>query len=66
MIPHIPRITVEPQLPSERLWELVRKDAANIATHDERAELDALCAELEAKGCAQTPPPNNHEEGNSR
>lgn len=47
-IPHIPLIAVEPRPLNQRLWELHRKEVAGTATAQERAEMDALCSELEA------------------
>lgn len=48
-IPAIPLVTERPVQLNSRLWELHAKSAARTITPNEDAELDAMCAALEAK-----------------
>lgn len=43
----VPTATATPRPLNERLWELTAKEVAHTIAAVERAELDALCAELE-------------------
>lgn len=47
VIPSIPFITEQPRPLNSRLWQLHAREAEGTITDAERAELNALCNELE-------------------
>lgn len=47
-IPTLAPINAKPRRLNERLWQLIAKETAGTATARERAELDVICARLEA------------------
>jgi len=47
VIPNVPLVAVQPRPLNERLWELVEKETGGTITEAERAQLNALCNELE-------------------
>lgn len=43
----VPTVAVAPRALNSRLWELTGKETAHTITPSEKAELDAICADLE-------------------